>query len=85
MTVNHDRRVADLETTYDPVRGIFNSLFATATPLYQEVDDGSGLAHLKVPLGNSFVVKDILPTSSAMIWDRSSTRGTGMARHKRSF
>ncbi len=59
MTINHDRRVADLETVYDPVRGIFNNIFATATPLYREVDDGSGLPHLKLPLGNSFVVKDI--------------------------
>ena len=59
LNINHDRRVADLETVYDPNRGIFNSLFATATPLYREVDDGTGLAHLKLPLGNSFVVKDI--------------------------
>jgi cytochrome c2 len=58
MTINHDRRVADLETVYDP-KGIFNTLFATATPLYQEVDDGSGLPHWKIPAGNSFVVKDI--------------------------
>jgi cytochrome c2 len=60
MAINHDRRVADLETVYDPVRGIFNNMFATATPLYHEVDDGSGLPHLKLPLGNSFLVKDIL-------------------------
>jgi hypothetical protein len=59
LTINHDRRVADLETDYDPVRGIFNSLFATATPLIQITDDGSGLPTLKRPLGNSFVVKDI--------------------------
>jgi hypothetical protein len=59
MVINHDRRVADLETVYDPVKGIFNSLFATATPLYQEVDDGSGLPHLKLPLGNPFIVRDI--------------------------
>jgi len=59
MTINHDRRVADLETVYDPVRGIFNSMFATATPLFREVDDGSGLPHLKLPLGSSFLVKDI--------------------------
>jgi len=59
MVINRDRRVADLETVYDPVKGIFNSLFATATPLYQEVDDGSGLPHLKLPLGNPFVVRDI--------------------------
>jgi hypothetical protein len=59
MTINHDRRVADVETVYDPAKGIFNTLFATATPLYREVDDGSGLSHLKLPLGNSFVVKGI--------------------------
>ena len=35
-------------------------MFAMATPLYREVDDGSGLPHLKLPLGNSFLVKDIL-------------------------
>jgi hypothetical protein len=60
MTINHDRRVADLETVYDPVHGIFNNMFATATPLYHEVDDGTGLPHLKLPLGNPFVVRDIL-------------------------
>jgi mono/diheme cytochrome c family protein len=60
LTINHDRRVADVETVYDPASGIFNTLFATAAPLYQEVDDGSGNPHLKIPAGNSFVVKDIL-------------------------
>jgi CxxC motif-containing protein (DUF1111 family) len=47
-------------TSARSVRGIFNSIFAMATPLYREVDDGSGLPHLKLPLGNSFLVKDIL-------------------------
>jgi hypothetical protein len=59
LTISHDRRVADLETVYDPVKGIMNSLFATATPLFQDVDDGSGLPHLKKPGRNPFVVKDI--------------------------
>jgi Di-haem oxidoreductase, putative peroxidase len=60
LTIDHDRRVADVETVYDPTKGIFNNLFATATTLYREVDDGSGLPHLKLPAGNSFVVQDIL-------------------------
>jgi len=60
LTVKHDRRVADLETNYDPVRGIFNSLFATATPLIVTVDDGSGLPLMKLPAGGSFVVTDLL-------------------------
>ena len=59
LTINHDRRVADLETVYDPTKGIFNTLFATAAPLFRDVDDGTGLPHLKLPLGNSVVVKDI--------------------------
>jgi len=59
LTINHDRRVADLETAYDPVNGVFNSLYSTATPLIYTKDDGSGQPSLKLPLGNSFVVKDI--------------------------
>ncbi|HTS35955.1 MAG TPA: di-heme oxidoredictase family protein [Candidatus Solibacter sp.] len=59
LTINHDRRVADVETAYDPLNGVFNSLYSTATTLYYTVDDGSGQPPLKLPLGNSFVVKDI--------------------------
>jgi Di-haem oxidoreductase, putative peroxidase len=61
LTINHDRRVADVETVYDPTQsnGVFNSMFATATTLYQDVNDGSGYPDLKLPLGNSFLVKDI--------------------------
>ena len=59
LTINHDRRVADVETAYDTVNGVFNSLFSTATTLYYTQDDGNGQPLLKLPLGNSFVVKDI--------------------------
>ncbi len=59
LTINHDRRVADVETAYDTVNGVFNSLYSTATTLYYTLDDGSGQPPLKLPLGNSFVVKDI--------------------------
>jgi hypothetical protein len=59
MTINHDRRVADVETGYDTGNGVFNSLFATANTLYYTKDDGSGQPLLKLPLENSFVVKDI--------------------------
>ena len=69
LTINHDRRVADVETVYDPLHAgctqdgyslcPFNNMFATATTLYQDVNDGSGYPDLKLPLGNSFVVKDI--------------------------
>jgi len=59
MMINHDRRVADVDTSYDTVNGVFNSLFATANTLYYTHDDGSGYPALKLPLGGSFVVKDI--------------------------
>jgi hypothetical protein len=59
FAVNRDRRVADVETVYDPDQGVFNSLFATATPLFYTQDDGSGLPVLKLPAGNPFLVRDI--------------------------
>lgn len=59
MTINHDRRVANVETNYDPANGVFNSLFATANALFYTQDDGSGFPVLKHPSGNPFVVKDI--------------------------
>ncbi len=60
LTINHDRRVADLDTVYDPVRGNFNNLFTTATAFINSLDDGSGYPPLKVPQGNPFLVKNIL-------------------------
>jgi hypothetical protein len=59
LTINRDRRVADLDTVYDPARGNFNNLFASATALINSLDDGSGYPPLKVPQGNPFLVKNI--------------------------
>jgi hypothetical protein len=59
LPLAHDRRVADVETTYNPTQGGFNNLFATATPLYGEHDDGSGFPPLKLPLGQRFLVRNI--------------------------
>ena len=59
LTIQRDRRVADVKTEFDPVRGNFNTLFATATPLFTEVDDASGFPHLKRPAGGPFVVTGI--------------------------
>jgi hypothetical protein len=59
LRIDHDRRVADVETVYDPARGSFNNLFATATPLVSSRDDGTGLPALRTPLGGSFLVRDI--------------------------
>jgi hypothetical protein len=60
LTIDHDRRVADVETVYDPSKSaFFNSMFASAVPLISVQDDGSGYPPLKPPLGNLFVVKDL--------------------------
>jgi len=59
FVINHDRRVADVETAYDPVHGIFNSMYATATTLFYSPNGGVGDPPLKLPVGNSFEVKDI--------------------------
>ena len=59
LRIDRDRRVADVETVYDSERGHFNSLFATATPLIQTIDDGSGQPAIKVPAMQPFLVKNI--------------------------
>ena len=58
LVINRDRRIADVETSYDPNRGIFNRMFAVASLLVGENDDGSGHPTLKVPLRNSFTVRN---------------------------
>ncbi len=59
LTVERDRRVADVETVYDPDRGNLNGLFATATPLFESVSDASGFPAVKKPLRKPFVVRNI--------------------------
>jgi hypothetical protein len=58
LVINRDRRVADVETAYNPTQGIFNRLFATATALFTEQSDGSGHPTIKVPIGNSFMIRN---------------------------
>jgi hypothetical protein len=59
LQIMRDRRVADVETVYDTTRGNFNSLFATATPLFTATDDGSGFPTLKRPAMAPFLVRNI--------------------------
>jgi Di-haem oxidoreductase, putative peroxidase len=59
LLIEHDRRVADVNTVYDPEHGNFNSLFATATAFLTAVDDGSGFPALKKPKLQPFLVEDI--------------------------
>ena len=57
LTVQRDRRVADVETVYNPSAGIMNRLFATATPLLASGTIGQD--DVKVPAFGSFVVRNI--------------------------
>ncbi len=59
LQIDNDRRVADVETVYDPAKGIFNNLFATASALFTAVDDGSGFPSLKRARLQPFLVRNI--------------------------
>lgn len=59
LTIENDRRVADVKTEYDPERGGLNSLFATVAARFEEHDDGSGHWPLMRPRGGKFVVEGI--------------------------
>ncbi len=59
LVIEHDRRVADVDTRFDEANGGFNRLFAVASPLFRTENDGSGFPDLKLPQGNRYVVRDI--------------------------
>jgi len=59
LQINRDRRVADVETSFDPSNGIMNSLFSTTTPLFNVVSDGTAFPSLKQPKLQPFLVKNI--------------------------
>jgi hypothetical protein len=70
LRINHDRRVADVQTVYDPVNGDFNSLFATRTPLLKTIYDGSRHPPLKTRKGDLFLVKNIFTDFKTRSWRR---------------
>jgi mono/diheme cytochrome c family protein len=59
LPIDRDRRVADVETVYDPKNGNFNHMFATATALVDSIADGSGFPSVKKPKLQPFLVKNI--------------------------
>ncbi len=59
LTVDRDRRVADVETVYDPENGIFNNLFATATLRTAVASTPGNYPPMQLPRGGSFVVENI--------------------------
>ncbi|HEX7081569.1 MAG TPA: di-heme oxidoredictase family protein [Gammaproteobacteria bacterium] len=58
LTIERDRRIADVVTTYDPSRGFFNELFAEVYPLMVEEDDGEPYPQM-VPALQEFVVENV--------------------------
>lgn len=56
------RGIAEWPTSkpaFAPQRGIFNRLFATATPLFTAVSDGTPFPAVKKPNGAPFLVRNI--------------------------
>ncbi len=75
LTIEQDRRVADVETVYNRQRGIFNRLFATAKTLTQEQPD-SGNPPIQEAVKSSFLVKNIFADFKrhdlgANFWERN--------------
>jgi hypothetical protein len=61
LVINRDRRVADVETVFDPGRGNpLNRMFATATLLLTPENDGSPHPPVKRANAGQFVVRNIL-------------------------
>jgi len=58
FVVTRDRRVADVDTQYDVVRGIFNHLYATATTRFTVVNDGEEYPEL-LPTGDRFLATNL--------------------------
>jgi cytochrome c peroxidase len=56
--IDHDRRVADADTRYDPERGVFNRLYTTVTPLFDTVADGQTYPKVE-PKRGEFLVTDL--------------------------
>ena len=59
LRIERDRRVADVTTAFDPMNGIFNRLFSTATPLFRVQASSGAWPDVKTPKLEPFVVKDI--------------------------
>jgi len=59
LPIEYDRRVANVETTFDPGKGIFNRLFAVASVQTEVENDDPGLPPIQRPAGRPFLVKGI--------------------------
>jgi CxxC motif-containing protein (DUF1111 family) len=76
LAIQADRRVADVETVHDPVRGIFNRLFATATTKFVVTPDSD--AHPKL-------LPQRAPFTVANFFSDLKRHDLGPAFHEREF
>jgi hypothetical protein len=58
LRIERDRRVADVETNYDPSHAVFNGLYSSARLLISEYDDGSRFATIKRANLQGFMVQN---------------------------
>jgi hypothetical protein len=58
LVIQNDRRVADVETAYDPVKGIFNDLFAAASELFFVAEPDGEFYPKLLPKKERFVVRN---------------------------
>lgn len=59
LTIARDRRVADVETVYDPQRGVFNRLFSTASTRFSQAPPDGVEPPRLVANGAAFAVDNI--------------------------
>lgn len=59
LRIERDRRVADVDTVFDPQRGHFNRLFATARVLLANPSSVGSASVVKIPAYEPFVVQNI--------------------------
>jgi hypothetical protein len=57
LTIDSDRRVADVETEFDPENGIFNEMYATASTRFDVIDDDEDYPQL-LPQNQAFEVRN---------------------------
>ncbi len=78
LTIERDRRVADVETIFDAQNGnLFSRLFATAAPKFTAIDDGSGFPALQRPKQAAFEVQGF--------FSDLKRHDLGLAFHERNF
>ncbi len=90
LTIDSDRRVADVETNFDPVNGIFNELFAVASTRFHTEPDPNSPYDFVLPNGDPFVVANVFtdlkrhdlgPDFDERDWDDGDNTASRIIKH----